>query len=131
MSKGPVRGRAGSPGWGLSPCCSTWAAPSLTQPPRAADQDKKAPEAPKGTGPNSYDQVSKVLLGEESFEAMMAKDKADKDAVMARQKKLLEERYDLTPRPDPKVKMTRGKPIPVGPTAKLPDGMTWEQAGAT
>ena len=30
----------------------------------------------------------------------MAKDKADKAAVMARQKKLLEERYDLTPRPD-------------------------------
>ena len=26
---------------------------------------------------------------------MMAKDKADKAAVMARQKKLLEERYDL------------------------------------
>jgi cytochrome c peroxidase len=103
--------------------------PTLTQPPRAADQDKKAPEAPKGTGPNSYDQVSKVLVGEESFEAMLAKDKADKDAVMARQKKLLEERYDLTPRPDPKVKMTRGKPIPVGPTAKLPDGMTWEQLG--
>ena len=33
---------------------------------------------------------------------MMARDKADKTAVMARQKKLLEERYDLTPRPDAK-----------------------------
>jgi cytochrome c peroxidase len=95
--------------------------PSLTQPPRAADEAKKTPPA------NSYDQVSPVLVGQQTFEAMMAKDKADKDDVMARQKKLLEERYDLTPRPDARVKMTRGKPIPVGPTAKLPDGMTWDK----
>ncbi len=106
--------------------------PSLTQPPRAADQEKgkKAAGVEKGPLPTSYDQVSKTLLGEESFQAMMAKDKADKDTVMARQKKLLEERYDLTPRPDPKVTMTRGKPIPVGPTAKLPDGMTWDKLAA-
>jgi cytochrome c peroxidase len=57
---------------------------------------------------------------------MMAKDKADKDAVMARQRQLLEERYDLAVRVDPEVKMTRGKPIPVGPATKLPPGMTWE-----
>ena len=49
---------------------------------------------------------------------------------MARQKKLLEERYDLTPRPDTKVTMSRGKPIPVGPTAKLPEGMTWDKLAA-
>jgi len=103
--------------------------PSLTQPPRAADKDKKAPDVEKGPLPSSYDQVSPVLLGQQSFEAMMAKDKADKDAVMERQAKLLKERYNLKPRPDPKVKMTRGKPILVGPTAKLPDGMTWEQLG--
>ncbi len=58
---------------------------------------------------------------------MEAKDKADKPAVMARQKKLLQERYDLTPHPDPKVTMTRGKPIQVGPAAKLPSGETWEK----
>ena len=57
---------------------------------------------------------------------VMAKDKADKPAVMARQMKLLEERYDLTARPDMKVKMTRGKAIPVGPATRLPEGMTWE-----
>jgi cytochrome c peroxidase len=103
--------------------------PSLTRPPRAADKEKKAPDAEKGPLPSSYDQVSKVLLGEESFQAMVARDKADKGAVMARQQKLLEERYDLTPHPDGKVKMWHGKPIPVGPTAKLPDGMTWEKLG--
>jgi len=74
---------------------------------------------------SSYDQIAPVLLGKETFQAMMTKDKADKPAVTARQKELLEARYDLTPRPDPKVRMTRGKPIPVGPTTRLPDGMTW------
>ncbi len=94
--------------------------PSLTQPPTTTDREK-------GPLKTSYDQVSPVLLGQESFAKMMAKDKADKAAVMARQRKLLEERYDLTAKPDPKVKMTRGKPIPVGPAVKLPSGMTWEK----
>jgi cytochrome c peroxidase len=79
---------------------------------------------------SSYDQIAPVLLGKGTFQEVMAKDKADKPEVMARQNKLLEDRYDLTPHPDPKVKMTRGKPIPVGPTARLSDGMTWEQLAA-
>ncbi len=84
----------------------------------------------KDSTPSSYDQIAPVLQGKESFQDMMARDKADKESVMARQKKLLEERYDLTPRPDAKVTMSRGKPIPVGPTAKLPEGTTWEQLAA-
>ncbi len=98
-------------------------------PPRPASGQDKAEKA-KEPVKSSYDQVSPVLLGLETFQAMMAKDKADKDEVMARQKKLLEERYDLTPRPDPKVTMTRGKPISVGPTARLPEGMTWDKLAA-
>jgi cytochrome c peroxidase len=101
--------------------------PSLTRSQSKADEDK-----PKDATPSSYDQIAPVLLGKESFQAVMARDKADKDSVMARQKKLLEERYDLTPRPDKKVTMSRGKPIQVGPTAKLPEGVTWETlAGMT
>jgi cytochrome c peroxidase len=80
--------------------------------------------------PSSYDQIAPVLRGEVTLQAVMAKDKADKESVMARQQKLLEERYDLAPRPDAKVTMSRGKPIPVGPTAKLPEGMTWDQLAA-
>src|SRR5215813_12057341 len=76
---------------------------------------------------NSYDQVSPALIGKETFEAMMAKDKADKPGVMARQQKLLEERYDLSSRPDKTITMTRGKPIQVGPAARLSPGMTWEK----
>ena len=48
---------------------------------------------------------------------------------MAAAKRLLEERYDLTRRVDQQRKMTRGKPVPVGPTARLKSGMTWEQLG--
>ena len=71
------------------------AAPSLTRPPSRAQEDK-----PKDAVPSSYDQVAPVLLGKESFQTVRARDNADKDAVMARQKKLLEERYDLTRRVD-------------------------------
>jgi cytochrome c peroxidase len=84
-------------------------------------------DEPKDTTPSSYDQIAPVLLGKGSFQAVMAKDKADKEAVMARQKKLLEERYDLAPRPDKKITMSRGKPLQVGPTVRLPKGMTWEK----
>src|SRR5437762_1933370 len=80
---------------------------------------------------SSYDQLAPVLLGKGSFQSVMAKDKADKPAVMARQQKLLAERYDLTARPDKEVKMSRGKPIQVGPAAKLPQGMTWAKLAET
>ena len=83
-------------------------------------------EKPKDAIPSSYDQIAPVLQGKESFQAVMARDKADKGSVMSRQKKLLEERYNLTPRPNNKVTMSRGKPIQVGPTAKLPEGVSWE-----
>jgi cytochrome c peroxidase len=76
---------------------------------------------------SSYDQIAPVLLGKESFQTVMARDKAEKPSVMARQKKLLEERYDLSSRPDKLVTMSRGKPIQVGPAARLPQGMTWER----
>ncbi|HTU91809.1 MAG TPA: cytochrome B6 [Gemmataceae bacterium] len=87
---------------------------------------KAAEEKLKGTVPSSYDQIAPVLLGKESLQSVLAKDKAEKDSFMSRQRKLLEERYDLAPHPDDKVTMSRGKPIPVGPTVKLPEGVSWE-----
>jgi cytochrome c peroxidase len=79
----------------------------------------------------SYDQIAPVLIGQDTFAAVVAKDKADKPKVMDRQKALLEKRYDLTSHPDPNVKMARGKPIPVGPATRLPEGMTWEKLAGT
>ena len=66
---------------------------------------------------------------EEPFDVVRARDKAAKPRVMAAHQRLLEARYDLSRRVDDSVRMTRGKPIPVGPTAKLKGGVTWEQLG--
>jgi cytochrome c peroxidase len=55
---------------------------------------------------------------------------ANKPNVMRAQRKLLEQRYDLTPKLDPIAKMSRGKPLTVGPTARVPNGLTWEQLAA-
>lgn len=66
---------------------------------------------------------------EEPFDVVRARDKAAKARVMAEHQRLLEERYDLSRRVDESVRMTRGKPIPVGPTAKLKSGLTWDQLG--
>ena len=93
-----------------------------------AQERQRPKEVPASA--SSYDQIAPVLLGKESFQAVMAQDKADKPAVMARQQKVLEERYDLTPRPDKNLRMSRGKPVQVGPTVRLPQGMTWEKLAA-
>lgn len=60
-------------------------------------------------------------------EEMMKKDIAAKPKVMETQRKLLERRYHLKPKLDSEAKMSRGKPLPVGPTARLPEGLTWER----
>jgi cytochrome c peroxidase len=58
---------------------------------------------------------------------IVQKETASKAAVMAAQRALLERRYNLNPELDPQAKMSRGKPIPVGPTARLAEGVTWQQ----
>lgn len=92
-----------------------------------AKGDAAKPGEPKTS---SYDQISPVLLGQKTFEQMKTEDEEKKPTFAARQKKLLEDRYNLTPRTEPRVTMTRGKPIPVGPTVKLPAGMTWDKLAA-
>jgi cytochrome c peroxidase len=67
-----------------------------------------------------------------TFEEVMKKESAAKPKVMDAQRKLLEARYNLQPKLDPQARMSRGKPLCVGPTARLKDGVTWEQlAGMT
>jgi hypothetical protein len=58
-------------------------------------------------------------------EEIIKQDMADKPKVTTAQQQLLQQRYELTPRLDPSAKMSRGKPLPVGPTARLP-GTTWQ-----
>jgi cytochrome c peroxidase len=97
----------------------------------AAVAQPSATKKPPPDTPSSYDQVAPVLLGKGSFQETRTKDKAEKAKFDARQQDLLKARYDLAAKPDAKVKMTRGKPIQVGPAVKLPDGMTWDKLAAT
>jgi cytochrome c peroxidase len=73
-------------------------------------------------------QSSFTPVVEEPFAVVLKRDKANKARVMAEHQKLLESRYDLSRHVDPSVTMTRGKPISVGPTARL-KGVSWEQLG--
>jgi hypothetical protein len=65
-----------------------------------------------------------------TFEEIYKAAVANKPEVTARQRKLLESRYNLEPRLDPKATMSRGKPLVVGPTARLPQGIDWEMLAA-
>lgn len=79
-----------------------------------------AQEAKQGT---SYAPVSIA----ETFQSIYNKMVAQKPAVEAKQKALLEERYDLSDRPAGGATMFRGKALQDGVRVKLPAGVTWEQ----
>lgn len=64
---------------------------------------------------------------EEHFDSVMSQDKARKFVWMDRQRALLTERYDLSVRLTTEVRMSGGKPLPVGPTARLKPGWSWSR----
>ena len=64
-----------------------------------------------------------------SFEETRAKDIKDKPALMKRHMKLLNKRYDLSGRTDGTATMSGGKPLPVGPTARLMKGISFDVLG--
>lgn len=90
-------------------------------------------EQPEKGGSNGFDlykdpqgAMKPGMTFEEGYNAAVA----NKPKVMARQRKLLESRYNLEPKLDPVVTMSRRKRLAVGPTARLPQGMTWEMLAA-
>ncbi|MGV3483578.1 MAG: cytochrome B6 [Planctomycetaceae bacterium] len=56
---------------------------------------------------------------------IVEKETKARPAVMAAQRKVLESRYNLEARTDSEYKMSRGKPLAVGPTARLKDDLTF------
>ena len=60
----------------------------------------------------------------------MEQEIANKQNVMQAQAQLLAGRYNLQPKFDPEAKMTRGKPLCVGPTARLAEGIDWDSLAA-
>ena len=81
------------------------------------DDDGPPPEPPPPLGMGDFDALREQLI-------------AEKPAVMARQRELLELRYDLSDRTEPGLFMTGGKPVQVGVRVRLPAGVTWDQLGA-
>jgi cytochrome c peroxidase len=70
-------------------------------------------------------------LPSQSFDDVKRQDEAQKDAVMQRQRALLERRYDLSDRPMRGVAMSGGrKTIQDGVRVKLTAGGTWDSLGA-
>lgn len=88
---------------------------------------KRQPDEGKMLGFDFYKDPLNAKKPMMTFEEIYQADVADKPKVMQTQRSLLELRYDLTPRLSPDVKMTRGKSIAVGPTARLPQGTSWER----
>jgi len=62
----------------------------------------------------------------ESFSSIKKRLSGEKATAMQRQKTLLEQRYDLSNRPAPGIKMSGGKAVQEGVRAKLSKGITWE-----
>jgi cytochrome c peroxidase len=114
---------------------------------RATDHDRSGAFAPDAAPPSSTALPSQPDGGRalgfdfardplnamkpmQTFEETMKADVDARPGVGAAQRKLLEGRYDLQPRLDPAARMSRGKPLVVGPTARLAGGLTWERLAA-
>jgi len=65
----------------------------------------------------------------EDLAKTIARMAADKPVVMKRQMDLLNDRYDLSNRPDKSTVMSRTKPIQEGVRIKLPANITWDKLG--
>jgi cytochrome c peroxidase len=65
------------------------------------------------------------------FNAAKAIDEAARPAILARQRALLSQRYDLSDHPMPGVMMSAGrKAVQAGVRVKLPSGVSWEALGS-
>jgi cytochrome c peroxidase len=93
----------------------------------ASDVSESQPKKGKVSGFDFYRDALNADQPNVNPTEIVKKESVDKPNVMNAQRQLLEARYILAPKTDPSVKMSRGKPVPVGPTAKLPAGMTWDQ----
>ena len=84
---------------------------------------QRAADAPPGEKPESY----MPIVIERSFETILKDDVAQKNTFTQRQRRLLEERYDLGNRPSNAAMSAGRKPVQQGVRVKLPAGVTWQQ----
>jgi cytochrome c peroxidase len=67
---------------------------------------------------------------EENIDSVIVQDTRRKASVMKLHLDMLNDRYDLSKHQTIEVMMSRGKPLPVGPTARLKNGLSWEKLSA-
>lgn len=97
----------------------------------SSDTFQQQPDNGKTLGFDFYRDSLNAKKPQQAFEETMKSDMAERPRISRTQQELLQSRYDLTPRFDAEVTMTRGKPIAVGPTAVLKDKMSWQKLAAT
>jgi cytochrome c peroxidase len=90
---------------------------------------KNQPDEGKVLGFEFYRDPLNAKTPMQSPDEIRKMDEEAKPKVMADQRKLLESRYNLNPQTDSSAKMSRGKPLAIGPTARLKQGVTWESLG--
>jgi len=102
--------------------------------PQRADPSSPVFQQQPKEGKNSgFDFVRDLLNSDAPMadpDELMRQAIAAKPGVMSAQQQLLSQRYALEPRLDSALKMSRGKPVPVGPTARLQGGVTWDRLAA-
>jgi cytochrome c peroxidase len=74
--------------------------------------------------------MTALVFADAAFDAVVKQTTTEKPKFADRQKKLLEERYDLSNKPAEGVTTTRGKAVQAGVRVKLPSGTTWDQLAA-
>jgi len=99
------------------------------QSPASSAAFKDQPEQGRASGFDYYLDPPNSKKPGQSFDAIMQDDVKAKPQVTADQRKLLESRYDLEPRFDKTATMSRGKPLVVGPVARLPQEVKWDEIG--
>ena len=72
--------------------------------------------------PSSY---APVVINE-TFQSILQRMSAAKQAINDRQQALLQQRYDLSNTPSKTATMSNGKPVQEGVRVKLPTGITWD-----
>lgn len=106
---------------------------SKFKPDQAPPVNAAVKDQPKGGAITGFDFYRDPLNAEKPMQTLgeiMTADKHDKAAVMEAQRKLLEARYNLELKAHPTAKMSRGKAVAVGPTAKLKEGKSWADLDA-
>lgn len=105
--------------------------------------DAFAPQSAKPVSPALADQPKEGKLSGFDFardplnsdrpmqppEEIVKKESEARDEVMAAHRKFLESRYNFDVELDRETTMSRGKPIPIGPTARLPENVTFASLG--